>query len=261
MLYKKKINWLLVLQGWAMLWVVIGHAFVGDLSDQINWPFWERGLMGFAYSFHMPLFMLVSGWLFYYTRLKINESYSNRGGYKWTYLSIVKDKALRILLPGFVFSIIALAVKVVFPGDVARQVGLSLHDIAWSYLYPFDNPFRELWFVAALFWMFLLTPVWQWAIKKQWAKYGMLVVLLALHFWHPEIMLFSLDRVFLLAIWFYMGIIISKEEMVVKFVEPYPWITLILGLIIYTMGFFTVAAFLKTLETVLILSNKSVKQV
>jgi len=61
-----KINWLLILQGWAMLWVVIGHAFIGKHNEG---PVWETFLGNIAYSFHMPLFMLVSGWLFYITRL------------------------------------------------------------------------------------------------------------------------------------------------------------------------------------------------
>ena len=63
---KKKINWLLILQAWAMLWVVIGHAFLRKHGEG---PEWETMLGNFAYSFHMLLFMLVSGWLFYLTRL------------------------------------------------------------------------------------------------------------------------------------------------------------------------------------------------
>ena len=63
---KRKINWLLILQGWAMLWVVIGYAFLGKAEEG---PDWENALVHFAYSFHMPLFMLVSGWLFYLTRM------------------------------------------------------------------------------------------------------------------------------------------------------------------------------------------------
>lgn len=74
---KKRINWLLILQGWAMLWVVIGHAFLGVAGEG---PAWENGLFHFAYSFHMPLFMLVSGWLFYLTRLKTNKSIWGGGG-------------------------------------------------------------------------------------------------------------------------------------------------------------------------------------
>lgn len=50
-----------------MLWVVIGHSFLGVFEEG---PVWENALCNFAYSFHMPLFMLVSGWLFYRTRLE-----------------------------------------------------------------------------------------------------------------------------------------------------------------------------------------------
>lgn len=74
---RKKINWLLILQGWAMLLVVVGHAFIGKAGQG---PAWENVLFHFAYSFHMPLFMLVSGWLFYHTRLNISKlSNCNRG--------------------------------------------------------------------------------------------------------------------------------------------------------------------------------------
>lgn len=51
---KKKINWLLILQGWAMLWVVIGHSPI----SLDNMPSYVRILYDFAYSFHMPLFIL-----------------------------------------------------------------------------------------------------------------------------------------------------------------------------------------------------------
>ena len=78
---KKKINWLLILQAWAMLWVVIGHAFLGKHNEG---PEWETMLGNIAYSFHMSLFMLVSGWLFYLTRLKLSEITSPSHGYRMT---------------------------------------------------------------------------------------------------------------------------------------------------------------------------------
>lgn len=54
-----------------MLWVVIGHAPLGDIE---NSPCYVSVLYNIAYSFHMPLFILVSGWLFYLTRLKVKEN-------------------------------------------------------------------------------------------------------------------------------------------------------------------------------------------
>lgn len=110
---RKKINWLLILQGWAMLWVVIGHSPL-DLETM---PGYVDSLYQFAYSFHMPLFMLVSGFLFYLTRLNDGRS---EGSKKWSYYRIFKDKALRLLLPGLVFSFLAFVLKIFFSGEMER---------------------------------------------------------------------------------------------------------------------------------------------
>ena len=227
---KKKINWLLILQGWAMLWVVIGHSFLGVAGEG---PEWENALYHIAYSFHMPLFMLVSGWLFYLTRL------ADKNTPRWTYWAIIKDKAVRLLLPGIVFSIIALALKVAFPGEMTRQVDLSLSGIAHSYLYPNDNPMRELWFIATLFWFFLLTPFWRWALERKWTMWTVMVALLVLHFVYPSVELLCIGRVFSYAIWFYLGLVISKENLVDRFLVKQPWLVLIIGVGIYVCGRFT----------------------
>lgn len=231
---KSIINWLLILQAWAMLLVVVGHAFVG-LPGQ--GPAWENALFHFAYSFHMPLFMLVSGWLFYITRLKINDL--NGWGYNWSYGKIVKDKALRLLLPGLVFSVIAFLVKVAFPSEMSRQVGLSANEVFHSFLYPNDNPFRELWFIVTLFWFFLLTPIWRLLLSKRWLSLLAIVVLTLLHFNHPSTDLFCIWRVFVFAIWFYLGLLISKEELVDKWFAKKPWLTFIIGVVIYVIGKYT----------------------
>ena len=62
---KKKINWLLIMQGWAMLWVVIGHSPI----SLDNMPYYVSVMYKFAYSFHMPLFIMISGYLFQLTKL------------------------------------------------------------------------------------------------------------------------------------------------------------------------------------------------
>jgi len=231
---KKKINWLLILQGWAMLWVVIGHAFLGKPGEG---PEWENVLFHFAYSFHMPLFMLVSGWLFYLTRLKpVDPTW---GGQIWTYPAILRDKALRLLLPGLVFSIISLAVKIAFPGEMSRQAVLSLPELAHSYIYPYDNAMRELWFIVTLFWMMLMSPIWKLVIKKTWTMWGTLIVLLILHLWHPRTDFLCIQRGFSFAIWFYLGIIICKTDAVGRLFKRIPWITILVGTIIYVVGCYT----------------------
>lgn len=238
---KNRINWLLILQGWAMLWVVVGHSFLGVAG---NGPSWENALFKFAYSFHMPLFMLVSGWLFYLTRLKVYET--KWGGrfsiiddsHKWTYWEIVKDKSLRLLLPGLVFSIVALVLKMAFPGEMSRQAGLSGQEIVHSYLYPNDNPMRELWFIATLFWFFLLTPIWKKLISCNWLKWIALVIIIVLHFFHPDVELLCIGSVFNYAIWFYLGLLISQENIVDKYIVQQPILILFIGVGAYIAGIY-----------------------
>ena len=227
---KKKINWLLILQGWAMLWVVIGHAFLGKPGEG---PEWENALFHFAYSFHMPLFMLVSGWLFYMTRLADKNSPP-----RWSYSKIIKDKALRLLLPGLVFSILSFAIKIAFPGEVSRQAGLSISEICHAYLYPYDNPMRELWFIVTLFWLMMLAPLWKMLLKNKWTMW-VGVIIIAVHFWHPKTDFLCIGRVFSYAVWFYSGIVISKEDLVDKYLVKQPWLTLLLGVVIYAAGTYT----------------------
>lgn len=217
-----------------MLLVVVGHSFIGKPGQG---PAWENALFHFAYSFHMPLFMLVSGWLFYLTRIKINNL-EGRGEH-WSYCKMIKDKALRLLLPGMVFSVLAFAVKLAFPSEMSRQAELSLTEIAHAFLYPNDNPFRELWFIATLFWLFLLTPLWNFILSKKWVMWLVLVVLTVIHFVHLTTDFLCISRVFGYAIWFYLGLLISKEDLVDKVLAWKPWLTFIIGVIIYVIGKYT----------------------
>ena len=143
---------------------------------------------------------------------------------------------MRLLLPGFVFSLVAFALKLAFPGEMSRQVGLSAHDIIHQYLYPNDNPMRELWFIATLFWFFILTPLWKYVLKREWTMWLAVVAMVAVHFWHPRTELLCIGRVFEYAIWFYCGLVISKTDFVEKVLNRYIWITLAIGIAIYVAG-------------------------
>lgn len=213
-----------------MLWVVIGHSFLGEPGCG---PEWENVLYRFAYSFHMPLFMLVSGWLFYRTRMMGNE----KG--RWTYPQIIQDKALRLLLPGFVFSVVAFVLKAAFPGEMVRETELNLHSIAHAYLYPNDNPLRELWFIATLFWYFLLTPLWKLVIKHEWSRWSMIVALVLFYYYHPICEFLCLDRVFRYGLWFYLGLVISKNN-IENFVKGWSvFFIFFVGIFVYGLGLFT----------------------
>lgn len=122
---------------------------------------------------------------------------------------------------------------------MSRQAGLSVSEIVNSYIYPYDNPFRELWFIITLFVFFLLTPMWRWILKRQWTIWAALACLIILHFIHPTTTLLCIDRVCSHAIWFYLGLLISKQDYVDKFMVKQPWITFIAGVGLYILGLYT----------------------
>lgn len=99
---------------------------------------------------------------------------------------------------------------------------------------------RELWFIATLFWFFILTPFWQLVLKREWTMYLALVAVVALHFWHPKTELLCIGRVFDYAIWFYLGLLISKTGFVEKVLNKYIWITLAIGIAIYVAGEYSI---------------------
>jgi fucose 4-O-acetylase-like acetyltransferase len=157
----EKLKWLLILQGWAMLWVVIGHSDIDLLSkpscqiDTVCYTI-QSILHNFAYSFHMPLFILISGYLLHRTKITKEKSY----------IEVLKSKWIRLFLPYVTFISLAIAVKYV-TGSGYRQLDLTPMGFINNYLYPYDGALREMWFIALLFWLILLYPLYKLLISNK----------------------------------------------------------------------------------------------
>ena len=229
-----KINWISILQGWAMLWVVIGHAPLGEPG---NGPEWENALYSFAYSFHMPLFMLISGYLFNLTRLS-----------SWNYTATIKDKSVRLLIPMLVFTLLAFAAKLAVPSEMNRPTSFSIKEIINAFLYPGQSPLSEMWFIATLFWLFLLMPLWRRCVNRQWAMWAMLAILLAVHFYHPDIQLLCIGSVCEYAVYFYGGVLLSRMSAIKKIKGKGEWWLLAAGILCYVTGSFWTLHFVKVIS-------------
>ena len=66
-----------------------------------------------------------------------------------------------------------------------------------------------------------------------------LLVIAVLHFFHPQTKLLCIGRVFSYAIWFYLGIVVSKEDLVDKYLIKQPWLVLLIGVATYIAGKYT----------------------
>jgi fucose 4-O-acetylase-like acetyltransferase len=118
-----------------MLWVVIGHSplSVPNLSSAFDTDYHECAmfLKKIAYSFHMPLFIMISGYLFYITRI-------NKGS---QYKKTLSDKFVRLGIPYVFFTVFAFFLKV-YAGGVQRPVALSLKSFLCAFVWPFDGPLQ-----------------------------------------------------------------------------------------------------------------------
>ncbi|MBP3424140.1 MAG: acyltransferase [Alistipes sp.] len=221
----KKINWLLILQGWTMLWVVIGHA---PLRIEGIVPEFAALLYDIAYSFHMPLFILISGYLFYTTRLSASST-------KWSYKAIMMDKLKRLAIPFIVFTIIAMGMKSLLPGEMNRAASFTFQEFFLAILYPREGPLLEMWFIAVILWMFALTPYWRVCLKSRWLTIATLTILLALHIWVDYLPLdtfLCLKDCAYYGIYFFIGLLASKYGFDDKY-KPMKYLIIAVGATLY----------------------------
>ena len=198
---KTKINWVLILQAWAMLWVVIGHAPLLPVAEQQ--PLYVDILYRFAYSFHMPLFILVSGYLFYMTRIERPMPYGR----------MILDKLKRLGIPYLFFTIVAMVLKTMFGEHMTRPSSISIGELVHSIIYPGEGPLSELWFIAMILWMFILCPIWTFSFKHKYLPLLYILLLTILHLYAnsiEDIELLSISSVMKNAIFFYLGLLTRK---------------------------------------------------
>ena len=169
----KKIEWLAVLQGFSMLLVVIGHVSFTNGTVIDPSPF-AAHIERIIYTFHMPLFIFISGWLFYYTCIGREKPYKN----------MLVSKVKRLVVPFWAFTLVTMALKMAFPQLMHRVV--DREEIINTFLLFSSNPLGEMWFIVVLFELMLIYPVYRLITKNDLTATLGLGVAVALSFLVPE---------------------------------------------------------------------------
>lgn len=138
----------------ATIFVVIGHATYetwngdsGDISlilDNVSAAYGNlntllRNLGGWIYGFHMPLFFMLSGAL--YTYSKKRDSFED----------LIKNKAIRLLVPYYLTGILYMMPLKLLSGFYSIY---SFPAVVQNFLFGSNE--GHLWFLLALFWCFLI---------------------------------------------------------------------------------------------------------
>lgn len=122
-----------IVKAFAIITVVIGHCiqYGSGLTYFSERLFYENNIFKIIYSFHMPLFMIVSGYLFAFSIKK-----------DWRVN--VKRKIKSLVLPVFIWSIVLFLYQALIGGNLAPLISTCCKF--------FVSFITNLWFLWAVFW-------------------------------------------------------------------------------------------------------------
>ncbi len=138
-------------KGLAILLVVIGH-----LADQRRPPVnaqWYLDMKYLIYHFHMPFFMFLSGFVYFYTFKNIHSIKE--------YFSYSRKKIIRLLSPFLIFGIFILLGKIFMSSftDIQNVNENILQGIIDILVKPSESVAISLWFIYVLLELLLIMPI------------------------------------------------------------------------------------------------------
>lgn len=153
----KRLIWADSLKGWLIILVVLGHAIQNTIGAGCD----DNHLWNLIYSFHMPAFMAISGYLAFRTRI------NGRENVKPLYLVIYR-RFRQLIIPFVIWTIVLLLIG---GNPSLEKMGLYL-------LYP-D---KGLWFLWVLFFITVFFNIGDWLSKCLHIKQELVILVLCLLF-------------------------------------------------------------------------------
>lgn len=201
---QKRLTYVDAARGFAMLAIVYGHASrdVGLLAQA-------------AYSFHVPLCVFLTGWLYEFRDISLKDH--------------LKKTAYRLLLPYGVFSILSMGIYLLMGKLAAGALGAEVYSLKENLLFmarglSIGN--APLWYLPFLFTSLLLLYFWGRLLRKWKVESGvqkalvilippaLSVLLLGLYgrcqFTHPVNLPFGINNACFLFFFLWLGYVLKK---------------------------------------------------
>lgn len=219
----KQIELISFLQVFGIILVVLGHSFTSNNCILLN---------RLIYSFHMPLFMFISGYLF----TNSIEKNSNDTSFLFDLVLFFKKRTIRILLPYWFISSLVFFPKVILSSFSLRPINFSFDSYFDMLVYPGHNVIVFFWFLPTLFILSSLVFLFWKFVARKFKIYGWIASLLLsflLCIFNPlkEIMILNLGGVIHYIFYFLTGIFYfvyqERVKLVLSLIKPAILITLL----------------------------------
>lgn len=130
---------------WGIILVVLGHSGFTNpvIADNLS------GLQRYIYSFHMPLFFFISGYLYSLTNKSFKDIKAGR---------FLSKKVKRLLVPYFVLGVTVFIIKYAFAGLSSVTRNFSPESFLYMFVAPHDadSTMGYLWYLITLFLVFVI---------------------------------------------------------------------------------------------------------
>lgn len=130
---------------WGIVLVVLGHSGFEETIIQQN----LYVIHSWIYSFHMPLFFMVSGYLFSLTNIDFKSI---------DYAAFMKKKVIRLLIPYFALGVVLYGIKFIFSRFSHAERVFSVENFFKMFIAPSceGSTMGYLWYVFTLFVIFFI---------------------------------------------------------------------------------------------------------
>lgn len=133
-----------IMAAMMLVLVVVGHHTFEES------PGWYSDLHAYIYSFHMAVFICISGFLIAYTGNRISDMWTD---YRRALSKVVKFFGLTLLVGG-----LAIMLEAFMIGQIGDSE-LWVENLRLLLLYPMGGPAQFLWYIYMLSWMYMVYPV------------------------------------------------------------------------------------------------------
>ena len=192
---KLRLNWIDYAKGIGIIFVVFGHVIKGLYSSKLIDPTFFDYAVNFVYSFHMPLFFILSGYFFV-------KSFLKRGTQQF-----VLNKVETILYPFVIWSLLQTFIEIKLSAYTNNHVKSS-ELLTCLYL-----PRSQFWFLFALFFINILN-VFFFNISKKWGVFISNFVCVVYYLINYQLYIF--DKTFVNLVYFAFGIILSQYNTITR---------------------------------------------
>lgn len=213
----RRIIWADALKGFLMVLVVLGHSIQAS-KMQLNESFLDDYLWNLIYSFHMPAFMAISGFVSY------RDKAAGAAGGGGKYLSTVILRRFRqLMIPYFLWSIALFFVN---------------HNVEHFYKYIL-YPQKSLWFLWALFFIAMVFACMESVATKLKIKHEVMMgmswmALLAFSVMMPDAKLFGVEYVAYYFFYYLLGYYMHKYTK--RLIIANNWVIAMFGVLWLTLG-------------------------